>query len=172
MPPATDASTVACDELLVAGDHRLVRAERGLHQCARGLDAADHLHHDVDVGIGHDGGRVVGEHARRQLHVAWTRDVADGDASDADARARPSGDQVGVLVDEARERTTHIPAPEQADSHVTHVCHGRHCDARSVARMNDQPSSSASRSSRVSRRTTTRAAPSRTNTTAGRGTLL
>ena len=49
------------EQLLVGGDHRLARLERVEDQLAGGLDAADDLDHDVDVGVGHDRGGVVGE---------------------------------------------------------------------------------------------------------------
>ena len=68
---------------------------------------------------------------------------------------------ITLLVDEPDERGPHIAAPEQAD-----------LDRGAVHTTHRTYSSMRTRSSFTSRRTTTRAWPSPTNTTAGRVTLL
>ena len=61
------------EQLLVAGDDRLARLEGGEDQVAGGLDAADELDDEVDVGVVDDRAGVVGEPVGREgdRAAAW-----------------------------------------------------------------------------------------------------
>ena len=126
------------------------------------LDPADDLHDDVDVGIADHALGVVGEAARREREVAVLGEVADRDAGDLERHAGAGLDHVGVIVDEAHQRAPHVAAAEDPDPHP--FLHDGSVSLMSVSRVDEIVE--------VSRRTTTRALPSRTNTTAGRGTWL
>ena len=76
------------EQLLVRGDDGLARLERLDDELACGLDAADDLDDDVDVVGDHDRGRVVGEHRRRERHVALEREVAHRDPRHLEAHPR------------------------------------------------------------------------------------
>ena len=154
-------ATVRGDELLVGGDDRLAPEQCLDDEGAGGLDAAHDLHDDVDVGITRDRHRVVGEAARADGQASVSTEIADRDARDFERNARPRFDDVGVLVDEAHERAPDVPASQDSDPNsILH--HDAFCSI----------SSRAARSSKVSRRTTTRARAFRTNSTGGRGTRL
>ena len=49
--------------------------------------------------------------------------IADRDARDGDSGTGQRRDQVGVLVDDPRERGADVPAAEEADPDVTHDRH-------------------------------------------------
>jgi hypothetical protein len=181
MPPATDASkrrstpepsAVSNSSLPTLASSSLLAVTTGLPALSASvmserLDAADHLDDDVDGGIGHDALGVAGEAARRDRDVALPGQVAHGDPGNLDAHTGPTLDHVGVLVDEPHQRRADVPAAEQADPNgLLRNQIGHHASLALCY------SSRRRRSSGVSRRTTTRARPSRTNTTAGRGTLL
>ncbi len=76
------------EQLLVRGDDGLAGLQRLDDQLAGGLDPADHLDDDVDVGVADDRVRVVGEDARRQGDVALSREVPDRDLPDLRAGRR------------------------------------------------------------------------------------
>ena len=180
MPPATDASKSRStpgalrgleqlgadvrEQLLVGGDDRLARASAVEDERAGRLDAADHLDDDVDGRIGDDRGRVGGEHALRQRDRTVLRDVAHRDPLDPQRRHRRasrSSSPFSAISPTSAPPT--LPKPRMPTPMLLLVprpAHGAHSSSR------------ARRSSSVSRRTTTRAAPSRTNTTAGRVTRL
>ncbi len=63
--------SVVGEELLVAGDDRLTVGQRGQDQFAGGLDAADHLDDDVDVGIVDDRAGVGGERLGGHLGLTF-----------------------------------------------------------------------------------------------------
>ena len=49
------------EELLVGRHDRLARRQGPLHQAAGGIDAPDHLHHDIDGGVVHEALGVTGD---------------------------------------------------------------------------------------------------------------
>jgi hypothetical protein len=138
--------TMGGDELLVGGDDRLAAHQRLDDEAAGGLDAADDLDHDVDVGVVDHGGGVVGEAASRQRQSPILGEVVDRDARDLERHAGPGLDHVGVVVDEAHERATHVTAAEQSDPYRTF--HRPQSPSPATSR--------ATRSANVSRRTTSR----------------
>ena len=110
-------------QLLVGGDDRLAGGQRRGDQLACRLDAADDLDDDVDGGIGDDVVGVAGEHAGRQVDVAVTRQVADGDPGDLERDPGPGLDLLGLRGDQADERRPDVAASEDADADVL-MCHG------------------------------------------------
>ena len=90
-------------------------------QLAGRLDAADHLDHDVDVGVGHHRGAVAGEHALGELDVALASQVAHGHRGDLQPQAGAGLDGVGLLGHEADQGGADVAAPEDPDPH--HVRH-------------------------------------------------
>jgi hypothetical protein len=56
-----DLVAVPCEERLVRGDHVLAVGDRLQNERARGLETADQLDDDVDVGIGEHLVRIVGQ---------------------------------------------------------------------------------------------------------------
>ncbi len=145
----------------VIGHQRLVRGDdvgAGL-QClqderAGGLDAADQLHHDVraeDERLG-----VGGEELARDVGGTYGVQVPDGHADQLQARTRTGGELVAVLEQQRRDLRTDAAAAEDGDPEVAVLDHAR------------TPISLLRRSSSVSPRTISRAAPSSTATTGGR----
>ena len=163
-------AAVGGDELLVGGDDRLAAHQRLDDEPAGGLDPADDLDDDVDVGIVDDRAGVVGEAPARQRQVALLGEVVHRDAGHLERHPGAGLDHVGVVVDEAHERTAHVTAAEDPDPYP--LVHQPSVSAHAAPDAGFRDVSGATRSANVSRRTTTRAAPSRTNTTAGRGTRL
>src|SRR5664280_1565853 len=70
---------VAGQQRLVGRHHPPAASQRGEHQRARRLDAADHLDDDVDVVALYQAGRVRGEQARVHRQVADPLRSTDGD---------------------------------------------------------------------------------------------
>ena len=106
---------VGGDELLVGGDHRLAAHQRLDDEAAGGLDAADDLHHDVDVGVVDHRSGVVGEAPARQRQVAVLGEVVHRHPGHLERHAGARLDHVGVVVDEAHECTTHVTTAEDPD---------------------------------------------------------
>ena len=104
------------EQLLVGGDHRLAGSEGGQDQLAGRFDAADHLDHDVDIGITDDRRRLVGEQRSIDLHVAAARQIADGDAHDLQLNSGAGLDLLAALGDELDERSADVSAPEHTDT--------------------------------------------------------
>ena len=159
------------EQRLVGGDHRGAVLHGAQDQAAGRLDAADHL--DDDVGAGDELLGVRGEQRGVDRHVgARPLRAAHGDADQLELRAHPGGEVVGVLDEPGRDGGPHDAAAEQGDAQggtgfVRHggvhlLAVGPHASATSRA----------SRSSMVSRRTSTRERPPRTATTGGRGVWL
>ena len=111
------------EQLLVGRDHRLAAGESCRDQLACGLDAADDLDDEVDVGIRDDAIRVAGEHAGAELDVALTRQVAHGDAGDVEAEPGAGLDLLGLVADEPDEGGADVAAPEDTDADLAHF-HG------------------------------------------------
>ena len=108
----------------------------------------------------------------REVGVALRVEVAHGDADELDARADALRELVGVLEEEPRDLRPHRAGAEQADTDGTVLDHAGVPSAAPVVTDASSPASRASRSASVSPRTMTRATPSRTATTGGRGTWL
>ena len=96
-----DFVAVLREQCLVRGDDVLAPADRVEHHRARGLDAADQLAHDVDIGMAHDDGGIVGEidtiDAARAVSRAIER--ARGDPGDADRPSRAARDLLFVAAE-------------------------------------------------------------------------
>ena len=119
------------EQLLVAGDDRLAGLERGRDQLAGGLDAADHLDDEIDVGILDDAHRVTGEHPVRQRDAAIAGEVAHGDAGDLEPQAGAGLDRRRLLGDERHERGADVAAAEQPDANGAGVVrHARQSNRR------------------------------------------
>ncbi|CAB4723534.1 unannotated protein [freshwater metagenome] len=151
----------------VLGEQRLVGrhdagsvGQRGEDEGAGRLDAADHLDHQVDVVACHQALGVGGEQALGHVDVAGRVEAAYGDAGQLDRRADARRQVARLLA----EQTHHLRAHRAAAQH-------RHLERCEVLHQSS-PTSVANRSSSVSRRTTTRATPSRTAITGGRSAWL
>ena len=170
---------------LVGRDHRPAGVEGGPHQGTGGLQATDQFHHDVDRRVGHQGGGVGGEQVPGDVGRPGGVDVADGDAGDLQPGTGLHDQGVGPFLQDAHQGTADVAAAEDGDTQGP-LCLGRRghpvtlplrdsvsgtpeASRRGVAGAH---ASRRTRSSKVSRRTTVRAFPPATNSTAGRGTLL
>ena len=105
------------EQLLVGGDDRFSGLEGLEDQHAGRLDAADYLHHHLDLGVGYHGLGVVREGARGQLHGPLLGDVAHCHPRHLEAYARPGGDDVGVAGQQLHQRGPHVAAPQDTDPH-------------------------------------------------------
>ena len=183
------------------GEQRLVRrhdrfavAQGHLDQLVRRMEATDDLDHHVDVVAGHQRGGVVADEVGPDGGGARAVRVGDGDADELQADAGTGGDVVVADEQDLGQCAADVAASEQGDTHgrgrvrvwvgaAAGRCAGLvggHLQTVQAARAptcpfrlpgGHQPSRLA-RSSKVSRRTATRAVPSETRTTAGLGTLL
>ena len=143
-------------------------------------------------GSRHEALGVAGDEAGRNARTAAAR-VSHRHPGQLEAHARARRDGVGVAQEQRDEGAPDVAAPEHGDPYglVGAVTRGTARHRRRLApvgacaicaryRPPDEPPrapstaqrSRRSRSSSVSRRTTTRASPSDTKTTAGRATLL
>ena len=159
------------------------------------MQPADDLDDDVDVVAGHQCGGVGADETGRDGHGPGPVRVGHSDADELEADARTGGDVLGTGEQDLGQRAPDIAAAEQATRTVgpggrgaggaglvgghlqRYRCAPATCpppagDGGSARTPGGPQASRLVRSSRVSRRTTTRAAPSATKTTAGRGTLL
>ena len=106
---------VVGQQLLVAGDHRLLGCQRGEDQRAGRLDAADHLDDrrrcagSSTTAAASVVSRPAGRSTARSL-----RGAAHGDGGDLEAHAGAGGDLVGLLGDQPGEGRADVAAPEQA----------------------------------------------------------
>ena len=162
----------------VLGEQRLVRRDDGLARLQRlqqprahGLDAADHLDDDVHVRPRDQRRRVRGEQLP-QLGVPVR--AAHGHPDQLDGRAHPGREIGGLLAQQPHDFAPDRAAPQHRDAD-----RGSVHPPRRLRQLRLLPSpgthratSRRKRSSSVSRRNSTRAAPSRTATTAGRGSRL
>ena len=152
----------------VGGEQRLVgRHDRGAvvegtqDQRAGRLDATDDL--DDEVGPRDQLLRVGREQAVGDLHLARRVEPAYGDAHELERRAHARGQVTGLLVEQAHHLRAHRSAAEHRDLQRW----------SSLSRLHQRsPTSVANRSASVSRRTITRATPSRTLITGGRSAWL
>ena len=153
--------SVLGEERLVGGDHARAVLERGEDQRPGGLEAADHLDHQVDVVAGDEPGGVRGEQSPGDLDLAGRVQPSYGDADQLDGSADPGG-QVVVLLG---QQTDHLGADRTA-------AQNRHLQCAHVTLTHETPTSVANRSSSVSRRMTVNVVPSRTPITGGRSAWL
>ena len=118
----------------------------------------------VDVVAGDQACGVGGEQPVGDVDLARRVEAAYGDADQLDRRAHAGGEVAGLLG----EQPHHLRArPSRSRARPPSAC------ALRWSRLTDtSPTSVANRSSSVSRRTTTRAAPSRTAITGGRSAWL
>jgi hypothetical protein len=143
------------EQRLVRGHHAPARPQRFGEPAPRGLDAAHDLDHDVHVVALDQAERVRGEQRGIDRQVApLAAEPAYRDADDVERRTDPGGQVVGLVVQQSHDLGADGATAQQRKFHRPH------------------PTSNASRSASVSRRTITREAPSRTATTGGRGTWL
>ena len=108
---------VVGQELLVGGDDGLARLERLEDELAGGLDAADHLDDDVDVGRGRDREGIGGELGRADVDGAVLGRRAHGDPHDLEIEAQPGGDVGPAAAHQIDQRGADVAAAEQADSY-------------------------------------------------------
>ena len=174
----------------VLGEQRLVGGDDGgavLHRAqdegAGRFDAPDDLDDDVSAGD-----QVLGvrrEEGRVQPEVApVAAGAAHRDADDVERAPDPGGEVVAVLGQQPGDGGSHDAAAEQRDAQRfvrSGLAHGvdpavrpphRDGHVSESGHRPGHPTSRASRSSTVSRRTRTRACPSLTATTGGRGVWL
>ena len=187
--------TVLGEQGLVRGDHRGAAAQGPAQQRPGRLDPAHDLDDDVDVRPVDQAVEVLGEQLGGQARPALRAGVADADPDQLDRRADPGGEVLGL----GEEQPDHLRADDAAAQQrhpqwlpAHRLLRSSRCaaawwcpSARVAGRgwpgyrpvptgpSSESPtSSSRSRSSTVSRRMTTRAAPSRTATTGGRPSRL
>ena len=104
-------------QLLVAGDDGLARAQRALDQAAGRLDAADDLHHEVDRGVVDHRLGVGGEQGGVELTGPFLGDRADGHPGQLQLHAAGGGDGGPAFVQQLDEGTTDDAATQESDSH-------------------------------------------------------
>ncbi len=153
------------EQRLVGRHHTRPRGHGRQDEAARWLDAPHDL--DDDVGTAGREGRRIRRHQGRVDAIARSRGITHGDSGEdqrrADARLKISC----VLNQEPGHMGSDGATAEQGDAKGGG--HAGQCPRR-CGQMPQAPGSRASRSSSVSRRRMTRSTPSRTATTAGRGT--
>src|SRR4029453_17656305 len=89
-----------------------------------GLDAADGLDHEVDVGVAHDLAGLVGEDTVGELDGSLAGHVPHRHPGHLEPQPGAGLDGVALLVDQADQRGAHVAAAEQADADPT-VGHAR-----------------------------------------------
>lgn len=94
---------VGRDDVFAVGDRRLDQILGGACIATDKLD--DHIH----VIAGGQGGRIVLPSEARQVHAAILGPVPCGDGGDDDGAARPCGQKVGALLDDAHDASAHGP---------------------------------------------------------------
>ena len=109
-------AAVLGEQGLVGRDHAGAVLERGEDQRAGGLDAADHLDHDVDVVAGDQGLGVGGEQVLGQVDVARQAEPAYGDAGQLDRGADARREVAGLLVQQPGDLGADDAAAEQGDA--------------------------------------------------------
>ena len=166
-------------------------ARADLDQLPGRIESADQFHHHVHVGLGDEAFGVAGEKLRGQARSArrrprrpprqsrsaprsgrrWRRPRSEGVRPGRRRRCRPPR-QPPERAGGGGWQDSAPPSPARLAPSVHATAHHRRTPANPTGKgAADQPSRR-TRSSLVSRRTTTRASPSATKTTAGRGTLL
>ena len=136
---AVDLRPALGQQGLVRGDHGLAGLQRGQHQRPGRLDAADDLDHDVHVRAADQRLGIRREQGGVDRGVPAVPDPAHRDAGQLEPGADPQGQVVGLLGQQPGHLGPDHPAAEQGD----------------LQRAAGHPTSSLSRSSRVSRRTIT-----------------
>ncbi len=155
---------------LVARDDVGARGDGREHEGAGRLETAHEL--DDDVGAVDERLGVGGEQLGRQVDVALRARVAHRDADELDARADALRELVGVLEEQAGDLRADRTGAEEPDSNGAVLDHAGVPSVERSTGSGSSPASRASRSASVSPCTITRASPSRTATTGGRGTWL
>ncbi len=162
---------------LVARDHVGPGIERLQDEGTRGLETAHEFDHDIrteDEGFG-----IRRQEFSRDLRRTPRREVTHGNADEFEPGSCPIREFVAVLDEERGNLCPHRSGTQQGYSEVAVL---DHCAPFVVAcpetvdgpagaptdSATEIPASRESRSASVSRRTITRARPSRTATTAGR----
>ena len=150
------------EQRLVGGDDARAVLQRGEDQRAGRLDAADDLDDDVDVARATRPAASVVSSPRAPSTSRLRVEAAHGDPDQLDGRPDAGLEVAGLLLQEAHHLEPTEPQPSSGHLDGSPVC----------STPEHHPTSVASRSSSVSRRTTTRATPSRTATTGGRSAWL
>ena len=153
--------TVLGEQGLVGRHHAGAILERGQDERPGRLDAADHLHHHVDVVTRHQPDRVGGQQPVGDLDVAGRVEATYGHADELDRRTHARGQVVTLLG----QQSHHLGADRAATQHC-------HLERALVRAVHETPTSLANRSASVSRRNTVKVFPSRTPITGGRSAWL
>ena len=115
-----DLVAVQGDEGLVGGDDVLAALDRGQHQLARRIGAADELDDDVDRGVLDERARVAVHGDALGRAGPRPRGVAHRRAHHLDGAARAAGDLVGVATQHRHGAAADRAEAEQADPHGAH----------------------------------------------------
>ena len=100
------------EQLLVRGDDRLARLQRGEDEPTGRLDPTDHLDDDVDGRVGHHRVGIVREQTRSEIEIALLGDVVHGDLADLELDAGTLRDEVGIRVEQAHECGADVPTTQ------------------------------------------------------------
>ena len=104
---------VSGQDLLVGGHHRLAARQSRQQQLPGGVDAADELHHDVDLGMAHHGRGVAGEQVGRHAGAGTVR-RANRDRDGHELGAAAGGDLGAPLLQKLHERSADRAAAQDA----------------------------------------------------------
>jgi len=110
-------AAVLGEQRLVRAHHRLAVLHGGQQQRPGGLDAADHLDHDVHVRAGGQGHGIAGEQRRVHRHRAGPARPPDRHPGHLQRGPDPGGQVGGLLAEQPVHLRTHPAAAEQRDPH-------------------------------------------------------
>ena len=127
-----DLVAVKRDQGLVGGDHVLAVGDCPHHQIECGVDAADELHHDLDLGVVDHIGALVGQVDHLGGTDPGLGEVAHTGPHDVDRTTRPSRDLLAVSREHVHGSAAHGAEPEESDLDRLHrhgkpyLAHGIH----------------------------------------------
>jgi len=107
---------VCSQQGLVGGYDMLAVVDRRQNQVLRDFSASDQFDHDIDVGMAHHFGRVIGDLGGVTDQFACPAEVLVGDHFDDDSAASPPGDFFLVAAKHGER-----PASDGADAEQAHV---------------------------------------------------
>jgi hypothetical protein len=105
------------DDVLVGGHDGLAGSKCGHEQRLGRLIAAHHLDDDVDLGIGHEVRRRIGQQIRRDAALAGSVEIADGDANQCQHGSVGAHEATRAAVEPVRDGAPDRPRAEHGHAH-------------------------------------------------------